>query len=146
MTLLLLLLPGFAAAAGEDSDSPLMPMHQGHSGAIHNPAAAATAAAAAAAASAQLSVLRAELSASDAELVHVRSHLAIVLQQLGAAAGAGNVVAAVAAAAGGGGQHVAQSELDFLREVRHTGHVVCGGCLGMFDCGLAVLRVFCELQ
>lgn len=62
----------------------------------------------------QLSVLRAELAASDAELEHVRSHLAIVLKQLGpgAAAAGGGVVGANGAA--GGSQ---MPEVDFLREV-----------------------------
>ena len=64
----------------------------------------------AAAAQVQLSVLRAELSASDAELQHVREHLAIVLQQQATSA-AGTMGAAT-------GQQQPSSEVDFLREVR----------------------------
>jgi hypothetical protein len=47
-----------------------------------------------------------ELSALYAELGHVRLHLAIVLQQLGAVGG----VAAVAAAGGGGGVSTLRSQ------------------------------------
>lgn len=67
----------------------------------------------------QLSVLRAELAASDAELQHARDHLAIVLKQLGP-----QVMSAGASGAPGGQlqqqqqQHQQPSEVDFLREVR----------------------------
>jgi hypothetical protein len=73
----------------------------------------------------QLSILRAELAASDAELDHVRDHLAIVLQQLGTGLTGPAATAALAAARG---QQQPQAEVDFLREVRVPGRPGSAHC------------------
>jgi hypothetical protein len=94
---------GFPAAT-EESEDALAADPERSTG----PSAAATAAAST---QVQLSLLRAELAASDAELAHVKAHLDILLQQRG-------TVPAAAAAAAGRGQQMAQPEVHFLREVR----------------------------
>lgn len=105
-------LVGFAAA--EDSEDASQAGQQQHAQLIGSSTPRAVAAAAAA--QVQLSVLRAELAASDAELDHVRQHLSILLQQQPLAAGA--AAAAAVPAGAGRAQPLPQSELDFLREVR----------------------------
>jgi hypothetical protein len=96
------------AAAAEESDDALAASPEHSTG----PGAAAVAAAST---QVQLSLLRAELAASDAELAHVKAHLDILLQQRGTPAAA--AAAAAVPAAAGRGQQMPKPEVDFLREV-----------------------------
>lgn len=89
---------------GEASDSPGQQLHQ--------PCAQQ---AVSASTQAQLSVLRAELAASDAELEHVLAHCSILQRQqqhAGVPAGHAAVAAMVS------GSQAQASEVEFLREVR----------------------------
>jgi len=106
LCLLLLLLAGLAAA--EDSEES---MQVDHTGATPRTAVAQV----------QLSLLRAELAASDAELEHMRSHLAILLRQLspGAAAAAAGAAGVVGTNGAAGGSQLQMPEVDFLREVSY---------------------------
>lgn len=96
---------------------------------------AATAAAqptAAAAAAVELSVLRADLEASDAETEQLLAHLALLQRQLSSTAAASGAAAAggssssrrgrteVGSTAGGSAAELLVSEVEFLREVRRV--------------------------
>lgn len=104
---------GSAAADGSRQQKPSQSATEG----LAAVAASAPSSAVLAANSVELSVLRAELAASDAEVDHLLSHLAILQHQVSAAAAgvsAGRVAGSLVA---GSAAEVLVSELAFLRDV-----------------------------